>query len=347
MGGPDRQRPAGDAAPAGDWTARYDVVMPPQVEPVVVVGAGVSGLTTAICLAEAGRDVRVWAADPPRHTTSVVAGALWGPSFQEPVAKTLAWTQQSLRDFTALAGDPGSGVRMAAALTVGDLPGLGELPPQARLIPDLRPADPAEVPEGFRQGFRATMPLVDMPRYLDYLTERLAAAGGEIEIRALRALDEAARAAPVVVNCSGLGARELAGDRDVRPVFGQHVVLTNPGLDTVFMELNQGPEWTSFFPHAGRVVCGSVSVPGRWDTAVDPAASERILQRCRGVEPRLRDAQVIDVVTGLRPDRPAVRVEAETSGAIRYVHNYGHGGNGVSLSWGCAREAARLAAAER
>jgi len=321
--------------------------MPPQVEPVVVVGAGVSGLTTAICLAEAGHDVRVWAADPPRHTTSVVAGALWGPSFQEPVAKTLAWTQQSLRDFTVLADDPGSGVRIAAALTVGDLPGLGELPPQARLIPDLRPADPAEVPEGFRQGFRATMPLVDMPRYLDYLTERLVAADGEIEIRALRALDEAGRAAPVVVNCSGLGARELAGDRDVRPVFGQHVVLTNPGLDTVFMELSQGPEWTSFLPHAGRVVCGSVSVPGRWDTAVDPAVSERILQRCRGAEPRLRDAQVIDVVTGLRPDRPAVRVEAETSGAIRYVHNYGHGGNGVSLSWGCAREAARLAAAER
>src|SRR5215471_9785983 len=292
--------------------------MSSQVEPVVVVGAGVSGLTTAICLAEAGHDVQVWAADPPRHTTSVVAGALWGPSFQEPVAKTLAWTQQSLRDFTVLADDPGSGVRIAAALTVGDLPGLGELPPQARLIPDLRPADPAEVP-----------------------------AGGEIEIRALRSLDEAGRAAPVVVNCSGLGARELAGDREVRPVFGQHVVLTNPGLDTVFIELSLEPEWTSFFPHAGRVVCGSISVPDRWDVAVDPAASERILQRCRGVEPRLRDAQVIDVVTGLRPGRPAVRVEAETSGTIRYVHNYGHGGNGVSLSWGCAREAAHLVTAER
>src|SRR5215510_282350 len=102
--------------------------MPPQVEPVVVVGAGVSGLTTAICLAEAGFDVRVWAADPPRHTTSMVAGALWGPSFQEPVAKTLAWTRRSLRDFTVLARDPRSGVRMAPVLTVGDLPGLDDMP---------------------------------------------------------------------------------------------------------------------------------------------------------------------------------------------------------------------------
>jgi D-amino-acid oxidase len=83
--------------------------MPRQLGSVVVVGAGVSGLTTAVCLAEAGSDVRVWAADPPQHTTSMVAGALWGPSFQEPLAKTLAWTQRSLHDFGVLAQEPGSG----------------------------------------------------------------------------------------------------------------------------------------------------------------------------------------------------------------------------------------------
>ena len=315
------------------------------MRPVVVIGAGVSGLTTAICLAEAGHRVTVWAADPPVRTTSMVAGALWGPSFQEPVAKTLAWTQQSLRDFVVLAQDPRSGVRMAPVLTVGDIPGLDDMPAHARLIPDLRPAEPSEVPAGFGRGFRATMPLVDMPRYLEYLVERLAEAGGQIEIRAVHSLSEAGQAAPVVVNCSGLGAREVAGDQDLRPVFGQHVVLANPGLDMLFMELSLELEWTSIFPHPGRVVCGGVRLPGRWDTAVDPGISERILLRCRSVEPRLRDAEIIEVVTGLRPDRPAVRVEAETSASTRYVHNYGHGGEGVSLSWGCAREAAGLAAA--
>lgn len=308
-----------------------------------MVGAGVSGLTTAICLAEAGWAVQVWAAEPPLDTTSVVAGAMWGPSFQEPMAKTMEWTNRSLVDFVELAKDPATGVRMAPTLTVGDLPATGEVPPQARSIPELRPCQPDEVPGGFGGGFRAAMPLADMPRYLDYLVARLAAAGVEIEIRTVNSLADAAEAAPVVVNCTGLGARELVGDRDVRPVFGQHVITTNPGLDELFMELSVGSEWTSFAPHRDRVVCGGISVPDCWDRTPDPDVAERILDRVRAIEPRLHDAEVLDVITGLRPDRSAVRVEVEPLGSAWCVHNYGHGGNGVSLSWGCARAATELA----
>ena len=312
---------------------------------VVVVGAGVSGLTTAICLAEAGARVRVWTAEPSSQTTAIAAGAIWGPTFQEPVAETLTWTAQSLRDFQQLAEVPGAGVRLAPAMTVGNLAELDELPPQVRLIPELRPCARAELPPGFPRGFRATMPLIDMPTYLDYLTQRLAAAGGEIEVRRLDSLTEAAESAPVVVNCTGIGARELAHDDEVVPVFGQHVVVTNPGLDELFLERTEAAEWTCYFPHADRVVCGGIGVPGRWDRTPDRDVSERILRRCRTVEPRLGDAVVIDTITGLRPHRVAVRVQAEALGPARCVHNYGHGSHGVSLSWGCARHAAKLALA--
>lgn len=310
---------------------------------VVVVGAGVSGLTSAICLAEAGWPVRVWAAAMPQETTSSVAGAVWTPPRPaERAAQTLNWTEHSLEVFRELADDPNSGVQMAPALAVGELTATEAMSSAAALIPDLRPADPADVPDGFGLGFRATVPMIDMPHYLDYLTRRLAAAGCEIEERPVRSLSEAADAAPIVVNCAGLGAGALVGDDTVRPLFGQHVVLTNPGLRQLFIEIDQAPEWVCFFPHPQRVVCGGISIPDRWDTAADPDVTERILQRCRRIEPRLGEAEVIETITGLRPDRPSVRVEAEPLGRARCVHNYGHSSNGVTLSWGCARDVVRL-----
>jgi len=315
---------------------------------IVVVGAGVSGLTSAIYLAEAGWPVRVWAAALPHQTTSIVAGAVWAPPRPgERAAKTQVWTEHSLRVFRELANDPTTGVRMAPALTVGELAGADAMSSAANLIPDLRPADPAEIPHGFGTGFRATMPMIDMPRYLDYLTKRLAAAGCDIETHPVRSLTEAADAAPIVVNCAGLGAGALVGDDTVRPLFGQHVVLTNPGLQQLFLEVNSGPEWICYFPHPQRVVCGGISIPDRWDTTPDPAVSDRIIQRCRRIEPRLGEAEVIETITGLRPDRPSVRVEAEPLGRAFCVHNYGHSSNGVTLSWGCAREVVRLVSRDR
>jgi D-amino-acid oxidase len=308
----------------------------------VVVGAGVSGLTTAACLAEAGWAVQVWSAEPPPATTSAVAGAMWGPSFQQPMARTMSWTDRSLADFVALAREPDTGVRMAPALTVGGPPG-DEIPPQARSIPDLRAAEPHELPAGYATGSRSTMPLVDMPRYLDHLVARVTGLGVGIEQRTVRSLDEPAVAAPVVVNCTGLGSRDLLGDGELEPVFGQSVVLSNPGLDMLFMELATTAEWTSYFPHPTRVVCGGIRIPGRTDRTPDPDLTERILRRVRAIEPRLNDAEVIEVETGLRPGRSAVRVEAERLGTATVVHNYGHGGNGVSMSWGCAREVVELA----
>jgi D-amino-acid oxidase len=320
----------------------------PGSQQIVVVGAGVSGLTSAVCLAEAGWPVRVWTDAMPQHTTSVVAGAVWAPPRPaDRATKTLAWTEYSLGVFRELAADTDTGVQMAPAISVGELTATEAMSSAAQLIPELRPAEPADLPEGFRTGFRATVPMIDMPHYLDYLTLRLAAAGCAIEEHPVRSLDEAADEAPIVINCSGLGARALAGDHTVRPLFGQHAVLANPGLRQLFLEINNGPEWVCYFPHPERVVCGGISIPDRWDTTAEPEVTERIVARCRRIEPRLGEAEVIETITGLRPDRPSVRLEDEPLGRARCIHNYGHGGNGVTLSWGCARDVLRLVSPDR
>ena len=319
-----------------------------NAQQIVVVGAGVSGLTSAICLVEAGRPVRVWAAAMPQQTTSKVAGAVWAPPRPADRApETLGWIEHSLQMFRELADDPASGVRMAPAVAVSELTAAEAMSAaSAALIPDLRSAAPDELPDGFDTGFRATLPMIDMPQYLDYLARRLAAAGCEIEEHPVQSLAEAADSAPTVVNCAGLAAGRLTGDATVRPLFGQHVILTNPGLQQMFIEINSGPEWTCYFPHPQRVVCGGISISDRWDLTPDPEVTERILQRCRQIEPRLGDSEVIDVITGLRPERPSVRLEAERLGSARCIHNYGHGGNGVTLSWGCARDVLSLVNAD-
>ncbi|MFI0463489.1 MULTISPECIES: FAD-dependent oxidoreductase [Saccharopolyspora] len=312
-------------------------------DPVLVIGAGVQGLTTGVVLAEAGRRVRIRTADRPQDTTSAVAGAMWGPAMLRPADRVLYWVTRSHAEFTALARDEDSGVhlaagRMAARFDLGD-----SVPPEARLIPDLRPCTPEELPDGFVSGYRATVPLIDMPRYLDHLVARFRDAGGDLRLSPVPTLAEAVAESATVVNCTGVGARELVGDPGVHPVRGQHVVVRNPGIDEYFIELSDSGEFTSYMPHGDRVVLGGVAGEQDWNCTPRREDSEGIRRRCAAVEPRLADAEVLAELVGLRPGRESVRVEVEHYEGARIIHNYGHGGCGVALSWGCAFEAADLA----
>jgi D-amino-acid oxidase len=195
---------------------------------------------------------------------------------------------------------------------------------------------------GFPVAFWLDSPVVDMPRYLRYLTDRLAAAGAGIELRAFDSLAEAAALAPVVVDCTGVGAQKLTGDQQLKPVRGQHVVVENPGLTEFFYERSKAPALTSYIPHAKRLVLGGTVQPGDWSLTPDADQTEEILRRCIEVEPRIAGAPVLSVEVGLRPARPEVRLSEERLGEARVVHNYGHGGAGIAMSWGCAEEVRRL-----
>lgn len=308
---------------------------------VLVIGAGVIGLTTGLCLAEDGWNVHIRTADDTRATTSMAAGALCGLAYGEPADKVPGWDTATQRELARLAQDPASGVRVRRGLMASRTP-VG-LPPSLRSLPGFADAQPSDLPAGFAGGFWIRLPVVDMPRYLDHLTERLRQAGGTIERGRVASLADAARDAPVIVNCAGVGARQLAGDRRLQPVRGQHVVVANPGIDHFFMEGPPGAaEWASYVPHGEHVVLGGIAQPGVWDTQPDPTIAERIRERCVAVEPRLAEAEVVEHRVGLRPQRDVVRVEEETVDGARCIHNYGHGGLGVTLSWGCAREVADL-----
>ncbi|MET9745861.1 FAD-dependent oxidoreductase [Streptomyces ardesiacus] len=307
---------------------------------VVVVGGGVIGLTTAVVLAERGRRVRLWTREPVERTTSVVAGGLWWPYRIEPVALAQAWALRSLDVYEELAARPEeTGVRLSEGV-------LGETTPDevgawaSARLPGLRAATAGEYAG---VGLWARLPLVDMSAHLPWLRRRLVAAGGTVEDRAVSDLAEAD--APVVVNCTGLGARDLVPDPSVRPVRGQLVVVENPGIHDWLVSADAGSgETTYFLPQPGRLLLGWTAEEDAWSTEPDPAVAEAIVRRCAALRPEIAGARVLTHRVGLRPARDAVRLErAVLPDGRRLVHNYGHGGAGVTVAWGCAEEAARLA----
>jgi D-amino-acid oxidase len=140
-----------------------------------------------------------------------------------------------------------------------------------------------------------------------------------------------------------LGARGLAGDDSVAPIRGQILRVRNPGLGRFWLDEENPAGLTYVVPRSKDCVLGGTAEEGAWDTRPDPEAAG-ILRRCAALEPLLEDAEVLEHGVGLRPGRPEVRLELEgLADGTPLVHNYGHGGSGVTLSWGCAEEAAGLA----
>jgi D-amino-acid oxidase len=340
--------------------ARYRRSVPNSDCDVLVVGAGVTGLTTAICLAESGARVLIRAATPPGQTTSSVAGAIWGPHLVEESDRVAEWGLRTLAVLRALAADPATGVRTATGVegtrgvrpapgpSAAGLQGATEPPPAWLAGLAAARCDVADLPAGFASGWRYSAPLVNMPTYLGYLRARFEAAAGRIEAGTVRSLPEAAAAhgARVVLNCTGTGARDLLPDPALTPFRGQVVIAENPGLTEFFIGLpDEVSELVYLFPHEDTVVLGGTEVAEDWNTEPVPAVAERILRDCAAIEPRLAGVRVLGHRVGLRPFRPRVRLEAEAHGTgPLVVHNYGHGGAGITLSWGCARDAAALAA---
>jgi D-amino-acid oxidase len=314
---------------------------------VLVIGAGVSGLTTAVCLADAGATVTISAAAPPAQTTSAAAGAIWGPHLVGMDDRVTRWGAVTLARLLDLTTEPAAAVR---PVTGRQASRANEHPPDwvtgldgFRLCPD------GELPEGFAAGWRFTAPVISMPRYLDYLQARFRDAGGRTAPHGqmFGSLGEAAgqTSARVIVNCTGIGAHGLVPDLELMPVRGQVVVADNPGITEFFIGLgDESAELVYLFPHGETVVLGGTEGRGNWSLAPDPATAERIVRAAAAIEPCLRGARVVAHRVGLRPVRPTVRLESgQLPGGQTVVHNYGHGGAGVSLSWGCAADAAELA----
>jgi D-amino-acid oxidase len=197
--------------------------------------------------------------------------------------------------------------------------------------------------ELFESGFSLRVPLMDTTIYLDYLAARFLKTGGAINANVcFEKLEDVDRKFDLVVNCAGIGARELVPDVDLEPHRGQVAVVPRIKGLSYAVVCDDAPLMYAI-PRRNDCVFGGTNDLSS-DLAADPATTDRIIAECSGVL-NIEKPNVLAERVGLRPFRKSgVRLQRDQLRDGRTViHNYGHGGSGFTLSWGCAREVVDLA----
>jgi D-amino-acid oxidase len=193
----------------------------------IVIGGGVSGLSTAVALLEAGlTEVRVWARELTPRTTSDIAAAIWHPYLSEPSNRGGAWARATYQELVSLSRLGEIGIALVEGLELFRDP-VGD-PWWASAVPGLKNLAAPQIPAGFGGAYQYRSPIVEMPVYLYWLMQRVEALGGRIEQRRIESFQEPLAEAEAVVNCSGLAARELASDRSVYAIRGQILRVRKP-----------------------------------------------------------------------------------------------------------------------
>lgn len=305
---------------------------------VLVVGAGVSGLSCALRLLQAGCSVDIWTRELPQDTTSTVAAALWFPYLAEPVSRVLPWSAVTFKELVRLAENPETGVIMRDGCEIFRQVQVEEAWWRSA-VPSYRRATTDELPTGFVDGFFASVPIIDMSIYLGWLEREVRAHGAMFTQRSIHQLSDTQGVADVVINCTGLGAREVSQDFEVYGVRGQVQVVQAPNVTRFYLD-DEGP--TYIIPRVNDVVLGGTAQEHVYETAVNADTAAALRARCVALVPELTHAPVLRNKVGIRPCRTTVRVEEEEIDGLRVIHNYGHGGAGVTLSWGCADEVASM-----
>jgi D-amino-acid oxidase len=249
---------------------------------------------------------------------------------------------------------------------------LDEMPPQLTKVNELKDRvddfvhDRALItanhinPEfGIRDAYSHLAPMVDTDAYMAWLQGQVQQAGCRLVCQRVSGNLQEHEAfllkqfgVDAIVNCSGLGAKELAND-DMYPLRGALVRVLNDGRAmpritqahcVAHDEASSEQDMIFIVPRGrDRLVLGGLTEPDEWDLDIDLDNYEpirKMYERCTDFLPVLKHAEIDHaepVRVGLRPvRRQNVRLEREPG--TRIVHNYGHGGSGVTLSWGCAAE---------
>lgn len=309
---------------------------------ITILGCGVIGLTTAVRLIEEGYPVSIKTWKVPPETTSDKAAAFWSPYRINEDPLTFTWIRDTYIALRKISAIPASGVSMVTLRKY--IKDAGDQSDQWWLdaIPGGRytPIPEYTLPAGYTHGWSAEIPLMETPLYLPYLMDRFRSRGGRITSgEKMTDIKNSLSDGALVINCTGLGSRALAGDESLVAVRGQ-IAVTKASVDGIHVDADS-PIY--LVPRADGCIIGGTYEWDKWVESPEPGTIQTILERAPALLPGFDTGEVMRTYAGLRPYRPGVRLEADPV-LPGLIHHYGHGGAGFTLSWGAAESVAALVA---
>ena len=254
-----------------------------------VLGCGAVGLASARVLQQRGADVTIYAKDLPPQTTSNIAGGQWAPTSVMDRARRTPESDALLARAARLSHRayqrlPAAefGIRWLENYILSHAP-LEEWWEQGLvrdLYPDARDLTPREHPFPAPYARRFTTMLIEPPIYLSAMLRDVRLAGGRVVVRELSGREQLQELPePVIVNCTGLGAKALFGDEELEPVKGQLTfLLPQPEVDYIVIT-----DGLYMFPRRDGILLGGTFEHGAWGLDVDEPARRRIVDGHRAL----------------------------------------------------------------
>lgn len=316
-----------------------------------IIGAGVIGLSTALSISQKvpSAQIHVFADQIGDDTLSAGAGGLFRPETTGYPDKQLLikWCQSSLAHFYDIFKSPegsSAGVQLVSGYHLSSNENEIKNPLLEILLPDCRKLRKEEISlfsTCYKSGIFYTTIIVDCRYYLPWMKSKFEESGGKVTLKHISNLSEISDDFDVLINCAGLRAKNLVTDDLLIPVRGQTIKVKAPWIKHFYY----GDD-VYVIPGVDYVTLGGIKDYGSWNMKVNTYQKQFIWDKCLELVPSLKKAEIAWDWVGLRPYRPFIRVDAnliQLNGKYKKViNNYGHGGHGVSLSWGTAQETAEL-----
>ena len=296
------------------------------------------------------RKVTIWTKDFPPDTTSDVAGGLLEPYIAEPRDLVLKWTKETMERFYKQKDDPemNGHIMMRKSYEYHRSKTGGTILERTVRCP-FRRLKADELKDPFVDGWSTDSIVVQTGFYLSYLVKRFQSNGGVMVRKQVDNLEQLLESKfEVIINCTGVEGYTWLGDQLTHPIRGQVVCIKPNGWETVYLDDEKEDGIILYvIPRKTDVIIGGTADKDNWNRNEDVDITKKILNRAKKLDKRFENVEILQVKVGLRPGREKIRLEAEhhrnQAGQEKLlIHNYGHGGSGWTVCYGCAEQVVQL-----